>query len=340
MGAMGSGTTLLRLMLDSHERIAIPPETGFMRAYNAHRFIPFKWTGRNWAKRLGWSRRELDEHLRAFYDSLFMKYAREHGKVRWGEKTPLHMWHIDDMARVFPDAVFVGILRHPGGSIASNMNRWRFDALRATDHFERYTRELVRQAARRPRRFALLRYEELLLQPEAAMRELLGWLDEPWSEAVLSHHKVQAGRGGRAVVEGRNRVGEPLDVKRIDRWQKTIDDSTRAAISRAIDPLPELLGYAMNDPATLEPLTGGRALLIRGRHVRARIAAFPGLHLEEQGPVPRFEQLYHPRDWTLEPANPEKLPQQQVDPGLLRELARPIVRRMPLGVRRRLADRG
>jgi hypothetical protein len=63
MGAMGSGTTLLRLVLDSHESIAIPPETGFMRAYDAHTYTPFKASGKGWTKRLGWKDAERDELL-------------------------------------------------------------------------------------------------------------------------------------------------------------------------------------------------------------------------------------------------------------------------------------
>src|SRR5918992_4716284 len=88
MGAMGSGTTLLRLMLDSHERIAIPRETGFMRAFNAQKFIPFKWSGRNWFTRLGWTEEEFEQHLRAFYETAFQRLLDEHGKTRWGDKTP------------------------------------------------------------------------------------------------------------------------------------------------------------------------------------------------------------------------------------------------------------
>ena len=61
IGAMGSGSTLLRLILDSHDNIAIPQETGFMRAYNAHQYVPFKWSGRNWARRMGWTRKQLDQ---------------------------------------------------------------------------------------------------------------------------------------------------------------------------------------------------------------------------------------------------------------------------------------
>src|SRR5215218_686362 len=79
VGAMGSGTTLLRLMLDSHENIAIPHETGFMRSYRAMEFIPFKWTGLNWTKRLGWSKEERDRELAALYDRFFSRYAEQHG---------------------------------------------------------------------------------------------------------------------------------------------------------------------------------------------------------------------------------------------------------------------
>ena len=51
-----------------------------MRAYNAHQFIPYKWSGRNWAKRMGWSRKELDEELARFYDRIFMRNVERHGK--------------------------------------------------------------------------------------------------------------------------------------------------------------------------------------------------------------------------------------------------------------------
>ena len=85
MGAMGSGTTLLRLMLDSHERIAIPRETGFMRAFNSQKFIPFKWSGRNWFTRLGWTEEEFEQHLRGFYETAFQRLLEKHGKSRWGD---------------------------------------------------------------------------------------------------------------------------------------------------------------------------------------------------------------------------------------------------------------
>ncbi len=337
LGAMGSGTTLLRLVLDSHDNIAVPPETGFMRAYKAHRFIPFKWTGRNWAKRLGWSEEELDAEMGAFYDKLFMRYVETHGKQRWGEKTPLHIWHVDGMARLFPDAVFVAIVRHPGGSMASNMNRWRFGVSRAASHFDGATRELLRQAARYPDRTVLLRYEELLLSPEPVLRELLDWLGEPWSDSVLEHHVVQADRGGKEVVEGRNRVSDPLDVSRIDRWKRTLDAAMREALDRRLGRLPDYLGYSMLDAAVLEPLNDRDALLTSGAELRRRFMAYGELGLNVRGPVPWFEQLYHPKDFTLQAV--ETLPRVRDPRGgrnVLRRVGRPVVRSLPEPVRRRL----
>ena len=124
IGAMGSGTTLLRLVLDSHPNIAIPQETGFMRGYDAIRYTPFKWSGHNWTGRLGWSEDERDALLAATYGRLFSRHAEQQGKAHWGEKTPLHIWHVDDMARLWPQAQFVGVVRHPGASVASNMRRF------------------------------------------------------------------------------------------------------------------------------------------------------------------------------------------------------------------------
>ena len=52
VGPMGSGTTLLRLIVDSHDDIAVAQETSIMRAYLAHRWIPFHRHGGDW---YGWS---------------------------------------------------------------------------------------------------------------------------------------------------------------------------------------------------------------------------------------------------------------------------------------------
>lgn len=320
---MGSGTTLLRLILDSHPRIAVPQETGFMRADLAHRFIPFKWSGRRWYLRLGWTHKEFRALERDFYEAVFRRYAERHGKVRWGEKTPLHTWHIDRMAKLFPDAVFVGVVRHPGGSVASNMTRWRHGIRKASWHYQRYVTELTRQAARRKRRFRVIRYEDLVLRPEAVLRELLDWLGEEWSDAVLDHHSIQGSRGEKLSVEGKVRVDEAIDVSRVTKWTEALGASERGLLARRVGRLGEFWGYSMDDPGSLAPLRGDGKLLIRGRDVARRRLEFPDLDMTTQPPVPLTDRLYHPRELKL-----VELREEDEVPAARPSLPRRVVRRL------------
>jgi hypothetical protein len=329
---MGSGTTLLRLVLDSHPRIAIPQETGFMRAARAHRFIPFKWSGRRWYRRLGWSDEEFNALQRDFYDTVFRRYAEQHGKVRWGDKTPLHTWHVDQMTRLFPDAVFVGVVRHPAGSVASNRSRWRHDIDTTVYHYWRYTTEVARQAIKRRRRFRVVRYEDLVSQPEPLLRELLRWLGEPWSDEVLRHGAVQRERGGKVQVEGRVRVDDPVDPSRVSKWTEVLDEREVARVRAELAPLGRLFGYSMDDPLALAPVRPDGRLLIRGRDLADRAASIPGLDVQTRPPVPKFERLYHPGELTLEPAEPDG--ESRVPDWMQRALT-PVVQRLPAGARRR-----
>jgi hypothetical protein len=291
---MGSGSTLTRLILDSHPNIGIPQETGFMRAYQAHQFIPLKWSGRNWARRMGWSREELDAELARFYERIFTRYVESQGKARWGDKTPLHTWHVDGMARLFPDAMFIGMMRHPGGAVGSNMNRFGHPYGRALHHVQRYDREIARQAAHHQDRFVVLRYEDLVLRPEPVLRELLDWLGEPWSDQVLQHHEVQTARGGRVVVEGTNRIDDPIDVSRVAKWHGRMSEGHRQSLARRLGRLSEFFGYDMTDPAVLAPVGDPDRFLIHGREIDARIDEFADLDLRTKGEPGLAERHYHP----------------------------------------------
>jgi hypothetical protein len=318
VGTMGSGSTLLRLMLDSHEGISIPQETGFMRAYNAHQFVPLKWSGRNWARRMGWSREELDAELARFYERIFARHMEQQGKHRWGDKTPLHTWHVDGLARLFPDAVFIGIARHPGGAVGSNMGRFGHSYRRASIHVDRYAREVARQAAEHKDRFVLVRYEELVLSPEAVLRELLDWLGVQWSDRVLDHHTVQVGRGGRVIVEGGNRIDDPIDVSRVDKWHRRMSDRHKRLLAERFTRLAEFYGYAIDDPAVLMPIGANGSRLIAGAQVDERIEQFGELDLRIQPEIPLAERFYHPGRMQLHevPKTPPPKPPPPPEPPL------------------------
>jgi hypothetical protein len=323
LGSQGSGSTMLRLMLDAHPRLAVPAETGVMRLVTAHRWVPFWEFGGEWHERLGLSGEQLDRRLGDFYGGLFADYAERAGKIRWGEKTPYHVWHVDDIRRLFPDAVFVGIVRHPLGAIGSIARRFDRRIPRATMHWVGSTREIVRQAAALGDGFALLRYEELTREPEPVMRALLDWLGEPWSPAVLRHHEGAAGRP--QVAEGGTRTADAVDAGRIDRWRRWLNDETRDAVLARTGEWARFLGYGADPSDPLEPF-GSTGRLASGGDIDRRRTEFAGLDFSAP-PRPRRE----------EPLLPKKLRRRgrrHQRQGRAGEQARQMAERLPPSVQR------
>jgi hypothetical protein len=182
-----------------------------------------------------------------------------------------------------------------------------------------------------------VRYEELVLRPEPLLRELLDWLGEPWSDRVLEHHSVQVERGGRLTVEGKNRIDDPIDVSRIDKWARTMPPGKRPALKRRLGRLAEFYGYSVDDPAVLEPLAAGGGMLIRGTDLDPRIERFPDLDLRAEPEPPIAERFWHPGKMQLHyvdnpPAAPAKPAPPPADPPIHVRAWRVL----PRGARRRL----
>jgi len=253
VGSMRSGSTMLRLILDSHPHIAIGPETGFMGAVLAAKSIPNWRNGPGWYRRLDWTEQDFDARLRDFYTGVFSRYAAGRGKRRWGEKTPFHTEHMAAMAQVFPDAVFVGIVRHPGGVASSLRKSFNYTFADALSYWKATNLDLVRAGTELGDRFVLCRYEDLLAEREPVLRELVAWLGEPWAQRLLEHHLVQREQGAPRAADGTTSTRDPVDVTRASRWTRDASDADHQAL-RGVDPLAGFLGYEAADPAVRSTL--------------------------------------------------------------------------------------
>jgi hypothetical protein len=328
LGSQGSGSTLLRLILDSHEHIAIPQETGFMRLVAAHRWVPFWEFGDQWWGRLDLTSEDLDRRLAAFYGGMFDDYAGARGKPRWGDKTPFHIWHVEDIERLFPEAVFLGIVRHPFGAVASMRRRFDRSPSRAVRHWSTVNRELAHQGVRLGGRFGLIRYEDLVGRPEEVLRATLAFVGEPWSERVLRHHEVQREQGAPRIVDGRTRSTDPLDPARIGGWRDWLDGPQRDKVARRSAAVAAFYGYdvAGDDPVALAQATPPVPdLLVTGDHLAGRSAALGGV-----------ESLLRPRppwrDRRLKSARAARRQPRRRVTEASREAGRQVLERMPAAV--------
>lgn len=242
VGSMRSGSTMLRLVLDSHPHIAIGGETGFMGAVRAAKDIP-NWTfGKGWYERLGWSEDEVNERLRSFYGGMFQRFAAEQGKPRWGEKTPFHTSHMAEMSALFPDAQFLGIVRHPGAVAASLRKKFHFTFSEALAYWTSTNLDMVEAGSRLGDRFALCRYEDLVVHGEPVLREILDFLGESWSPDVLEHHRVQKEKGAPRTVEGSTRTQDPIDARRAAEWSRSLSGEDVTALRESAE-LAAFFGY-------------------------------------------------------------------------------------------------
>ena len=124
LGVSRSGTTLLRVMLDRNTQLAVPDESFFIptlaerhpRAVDREAFLddlrrlP---SLRDWGVPLDAVAARLRPGITIgpAIAAVYETYAAEHGKARWGDKTPMYMRYLDVIARLFPRATYIHLIR-------------------------------------------------------------------------------------------------------------------------------------------------------------------------------------------------------------------------------------
>jgi hypothetical protein len=281
VGAPRSGTTLLRVMLDAHPLLAIPPETGFLMQAryvagedDAARdalfdlITGFPPAGPTWND-FGLSRDSLRFELelvepfdlaagiRAFY----RLYAAQQNKVRYGDKTPLYCEHIGPIRRILPEARFIHIIRDGRDSALSLRPLWFAPAQDITTLAQQWQR-LVRAARADAREDYLeIRYEDLVTDAETALRKVCAFIDLPFDEVMLRYyeraperlkqHVTMHNASGVVLVTHEQRVRqdkllmEPPSQERISRWKSEMTSEEQGEFEAAAGGLLQELGYEL-----------------------------------------------------------------------------------------------
>jgi len=242
VGTQRSGTTLMRLILDSHPRIAIGHESGFMRAVEATKRLPGYIYGDGWYRRFGVDDEDMQRRLRDFYSSIFERHALLQEKPRWGEKTPDNVFCVEEIRGMWPEAQFLCTVRHPGAVIAS-LARWNWEFDRALDYWLSAYAAAREAAHLGGSSWHQVRYEDLVTEPRDTLARVLDYLDESWSDDLLLHARVQSSRGGPETVEGDTRRDRPIDTESLDNWRSQLSSRQLSLIGLTAGEALGELGY-------------------------------------------------------------------------------------------------
>lgn len=277
VGMNRSGTTLLRMMLDAHPELTVPPETHFipdliracrkpgatpesaLAAMKGHR----EWEdfGFSDAEALGWLGTDngIDpgNAVRSFYGA----YAAKQNKPRWGEKTPRYVGKMRMIQRALPEARFVHVIRDGRDVALSVLDRTvrDIDAAHVAERW-RTKIEKARDAAPELSHYTEIRYEDLITDTEPTLRKVCEFIELDWDDSILNYHERSAdrlgemaralpadGRSGDLSVERRMATHamttKPPDADRVSRWKRQMSEPDRQAFEAIAGDMLASLGY-------------------------------------------------------------------------------------------------
>lgn len=275
VGVARSGTTLLRVMLDAHPALAVPPETHFI--HELARAMKPRWTSEDAVSFLTayrrWSVFGLDpEALReraaetegpaatAATRAFFELYAAERGKPRWGDKTPPYVNRMPAVQRVVPEARFIHLIRD-GRAVALSLKDAYFGPDTAAGTAARWAKRIrrARSQAAKVEHYLEVRYEDLVTEPERVLRRVLDFAGLDWDESVLRYHEGSAAprvskmreiprRDGTMVspeAQARlhTRIADEPTTDRIDRWREELTAAELRDVEREAGEMLVELGY-------------------------------------------------------------------------------------------------
>lgn len=203
IGAPRSGTTLLTLLLNSHENILQTNEAGIILL--ASRILEQVKQTRSEAKHAAYSIKYTDEvhasfnkYTKDIVDDVFQQCFHRYKKMNtkyFGDKHPHHDRCINFLSKLYPDARFIYLTRFPLDVIHSMATHSiRFDFKKATEIWKEITDNYEVFLAKNNHRNITLRYEALTENPQQAISSLMDTLELPIDKAYENKVKNIMGR--------------------------------------------------------------------------------------------------------------------------------------------------
>jgi len=184
-------------------------------------------------------------------EMLGLEKMKRSGKSRWGMKNSADF---ADYLSVWPEAIFLNMLRDGRDVLASQLNTGKFDpdpkVLGA--NWSKAMQELEQLAARPDVRAKMVRYETLAHEPESVLKEICALASLDFDPAMLHHTEQDLTIFKVRHLSGK-RLSQSVDTSMIGRWKTDLSrEQFDGFMSSAADTM-EHFGYTDLAGETLRP---------------------------------------------------------------------------------------
>jgi hypothetical protein len=260
IGCPRSGTTLMRLIFNSHPELAIPDETGiFDWLYNRplyKKLLPLK-ASKNQVlvKSLGEVVTKQFDALpaskrkspKAIIDFLLQSYAQREQKSYWGEKTPLNIYYLATILNIYPDATIIYMIRDPR-AVASSFKRY-VDHKRGKEDFWitedvnkaiKLWKTSVEQAMEFKNQITFVKYEDFVRKPQSTIQRLCEIIGLPYQDRMFEFYKNNSPDNQEVW---HRETTKPVNQSNIDKWQSELSEEEIRTIERDLKDYMEKFDY-------------------------------------------------------------------------------------------------
>jgi tetratricopeptide (TPR) repeat protein len=244
LGMPRAGSTLIEQILASHSAIEGTMELPDMPALALGLGREHSGNGREWVAAVAEMSRERAAGLGASYLAS-TRVQRKSAKPFYIDKLPNNWIYAGFIRLILPNARIIDARRHPMDCGFSNFKQHYAKGQPFSyglDTMGRYYRDYVRMMAHldrvQPGRIHRVIHEALVDNPEAEVRALLAFLDQPFEAGCMAFH-----RNTRAVrTASSEQVRRPINRDGMDQWRPfdTWLDPLRAALGDVVDTYPDV----------------------------------------------------------------------------------------------------
>jgi hypothetical protein len=236
-GCYRSGTSLLRRILDAHPRIHCGPEVKFFRDFYGDyvedpiRHVRFMATARALLPE-----EDLFELLGTAFVSMHELAASAVGKPRWADKAPENLVFLADWEQLLGERwVLVHAVRNPLDTLAS-IEEVEFPVsiprglAERIDLYLDYNRAGLEFGERHPRRYVRFLYEDMVAEPERAVRALMSALGEDFDPGQLA---INVSPHDPGLEDPKAAGATEVHRDSVERWRRDLEpEAVRTIVSR------------------------------------------------------------------------------------------------------------